>query len=347
MPLNPSGPISLSGSTAGVSIAAELGIGPSTTISLLDSNVRTLAGVPSGAVTMPTNFYGKSNEFAFSITSNQSNVNLRTAAIAAGWNQSSKVVCTINAGVTVFSTSTGSYALTISGSFPGGVQLNNNGTILGRGGDGATLNFNWFDSGQYYKGKNGNAGGPALLVQTAVSINNAGRISGGGGGGGTANASGGNLRTGQGFYPKGQAYPIVSDSFGGGGGGGIGNGSGGGAAYNPNTGRTGEILGGAGEYPGDGTGGRNGQAGQAGTLTAGGAGGVLGYRWDMGYGANYFIASGAGGSYASTGGTGGQGNIGFVPGGNAPGTGGSGGAAVVGNSNITWIATGTRNGSIS
>ena len=33
--------------------------------------------------------YGKSNQFAFSITSNQTNADLRTLAINAGWNQSS------------------------------------------------------------------------------------------------------------------------------------------------------------------------------------------------------------------------------------------------------------------
>jgi hypothetical protein len=59
--MNSSGPISLAGSTAGVSIEAELGGGGTTMISLNDTNVRTLAGVASGAITMPTNFYGKSN----------------------------------------------------------------------------------------------------------------------------------------------------------------------------------------------------------------------------------------------------------------------------------------------
>jgi hypothetical protein len=61
MALNSSGPISLAGSTAGQSIAVELGQSASGTISLNDTNVRTLAGVPSGAITMPTNFWGKSN----------------------------------------------------------------------------------------------------------------------------------------------------------------------------------------------------------------------------------------------------------------------------------------------
>ena len=61
MTLNASGPISLAGTTAGQSIQVELGGSGTTQISLNCATVRTLAGVPSGAIVMPTNFYGKSN----------------------------------------------------------------------------------------------------------------------------------------------------------------------------------------------------------------------------------------------------------------------------------------------
>ena len=61
MALNPSGAISLAGPTAGQSIAVELGVSATATISLNDTNVRTLAQVPSGVIVMPTNFWGKSN----------------------------------------------------------------------------------------------------------------------------------------------------------------------------------------------------------------------------------------------------------------------------------------------
>jgi hypothetical protein len=60
MTLNSSGPISLGGSTAGQSINLELGQSATATVSLNNTNVRSLAGVASGAITMPTNFYGKS-----------------------------------------------------------------------------------------------------------------------------------------------------------------------------------------------------------------------------------------------------------------------------------------------
>jgi hypothetical protein len=61
MPLNTSGPISLAGSTAGQSIALELGESATGVISLNDSAVRDLGGVASGAIVMPTNFYGASS----------------------------------------------------------------------------------------------------------------------------------------------------------------------------------------------------------------------------------------------------------------------------------------------
>jgi hypothetical protein len=61
MPLNPSGAISLGGPTTGQSIAVELGLSPTASISLNGTDVRTLAGVPSGAIVMPTDFWGKSS----------------------------------------------------------------------------------------------------------------------------------------------------------------------------------------------------------------------------------------------------------------------------------------------
>jgi hypothetical protein len=60
MTMNSSGPISLSGSTAGESIAVELGISPTAEISLTNDRVRALAQVATGAIIMPTSFYGKS-----------------------------------------------------------------------------------------------------------------------------------------------------------------------------------------------------------------------------------------------------------------------------------------------
>jgi hypothetical protein len=60
MTLATSGAISLGGPTTTRSINLELSQGASAQISMNDTNVRSLAGVASGAITMPTNFYGKS-----------------------------------------------------------------------------------------------------------------------------------------------------------------------------------------------------------------------------------------------------------------------------------------------
>jgi hypothetical protein len=60
MTLNSSGPISLGGTATNASINLELSQAATAQISMNDTNVRTLAGVPSGAIVMPTNFYGKS-----------------------------------------------------------------------------------------------------------------------------------------------------------------------------------------------------------------------------------------------------------------------------------------------
>lgn len=60
MALNGSGPISIGGSTAGQSINLELGRAAGATSNLNESALRTLAGVPSGAIDLQ-DFYGKSN----------------------------------------------------------------------------------------------------------------------------------------------------------------------------------------------------------------------------------------------------------------------------------------------
>lgn len=65
MTLNASGPISLAGGVTGQSIAIELSVSSTGQISLNDTNVRNLAGVLSGQIVMPTNFWGKSSNIPF------------------------------------------------------------------------------------------------------------------------------------------------------------------------------------------------------------------------------------------------------------------------------------------
>lgn len=71
MTLNSSGPISLGGSTSGQSVNLELSKSATAQISMNDAAVRTLTGKSSGAVIMPTDFYGKSNTFQYTGTITQ------------------------------------------------------------------------------------------------------------------------------------------------------------------------------------------------------------------------------------------------------------------------------------
>lgn len=138
----------VSGAISFNNINVELGVSGTTQASLGQSSYRTLAGVASGTISM-SNFYGKSNQFAFTISSNQTNANLASLATAAGWNGSSKVVATIASGVYISSNSTGTPALTVNGSFPGGVELINNGYIIGRGGNGGAGGSTYIVCGFY------------------------------------------------------------------------------------------------------------------------------------------------------------------------------------------------------
>lgn len=130
-------------------------------------------GVPTSGAIQLDDFYGAVKQFSFTISSNYSTPqNLRSLAIAAGWNGVDYLVVTNNAIIS--SNTASSAALTINGSYPNGVLFTNNSTIVGMGGKG----------GDY--GQAGGAGGNAILVSSAVTINNAGTIAGGGGGGGSS-----------------------------------------------------------------------------------------------------------------------------------------------------------------
>ena len=175
LPVVPGNPMSFS------QINTELGLSSTATISLNDAAVRTLAGVGASPATISiTDLSGKSNSFAFTISSNTTNANLRTLAVNAGWPGTAKVVATINGGIFVSSTSTGTPALTIDGAFPNGVDLINNGTIQGQGGGGGT-GGEWDN---IPSSSGGSSGGLALSVSVPLTLTNNNRIAGGGGGGG-------------------------------------------------------------------------------------------------------------------------------------------------------------------
>jgi len=290
MALPPSGPLSLSqiqtefGGSNPISMSEYYRGGPFVTTN--NTNVPT-----SGTIAI-SNFYNAVKQFAFTISSNYTTPqNLRSLALAAGWNGADPVLATNTAIIS--SNTTGTAALTISGSFPAGVIFVNNGTIVGMGGAGGI-------GGPSFG--NGGAGGTALSVSTAVSVNNgSGTIAGGGGGGGGGSAGG------------------SGGILGGGGGGGGGR-----------TGLTNSAAGAGGVTT------VTGGAGTAGTFSAAGSGGSPA-RSQGG-------AGGAGGNWGSAGS---NGVIGTDPVWQSSGAGGAAGNAITGNSNITWLAFGTRTGPIS
>ena len=315
-------------------------------ISLNESDVRTLAGVPSGTISMD-NLRGKSNVFAFAIASNQIDANLRTLAINAGWDGTIPVQATINSGVFISGSVPGNStpALTINGSFPNGVSLINNGTIAGDGGDGgaggAAAIGTASGSANTTVGAAGSTGGLALSVSVPVSITNNGTIAGGGGGGG---GGGGSSIYWQYGSSSSDAYLWQS---GGGGGGGRAN-----ASYSSSGGAAGVLT-------GTGQSSTSSQvqiatvaAGGSGTSSAAGAGGAGGSRSGVG-GTLHSVTAGTGGAGGDWGAAGATGGTGTFSGSlvirsylRAGGAGGGAGNAVSGNSNITWVAFGTRLGAI-
>lgn len=154
-------------------------------------------------------------DFAFSLTSaSYAGINVRTSALAAGWNGTSKVICTIGGSTQVYSASE---ALVISGSFPGGVTLINNGIIYGLGGSGGN-GGNAVVGGFGSSGGGGNNGGAGLSVYVAATVYNNGQIwgsGGGGGGGGSCNDPGHTIGYNGEGGGAGATYPTSTGSAGG------------------------------------------------------------------------------------------------------------------------------------
>lgn len=231
------------------------------------------AGVPASGAISISSFYGKSNTQSFTISTDQTNLDLRAWAVTAGWDQSANLEITIGSGVYIYSTAVGTPAMTIAGSFPSGVTLINNGFIVGDGGNGGIGGVG------NSAGSAGGVGGLALSVSSAVTIANSGTVAGGGGGGG---GGGGSNWTGE------IGDQLATSFLGGGGGGG---------------GRSGKInsSGGAGGAPTD----YVGAAGSAGTVSAAGGGGGGGS-----FNGSFAGAGGTGGNWGTNGNTGGTGSTG-------------------------------------
>ena len=270
MALPSSGQISLQ------QVNVELGRASTAQISLNETAVRNLFGVASGGIGM-AHGYGKSASFVktLTITANTQNYNIRSAAIAAGWDEvtPANVTVVINAGVYVGASSTANFGIT-TGSFPAGsvITIVNNGYIVGCGGAGGQ------GGSKYGSGGAGGAGGSAISMNYPVTIQNNGSIFGGGGGGGGGGAA----------YNDGGAL----DGGGGGGGGAGYNGGGGGGGGGSHNGSATGRAGGAGSTAGPGAGGRSNGYG-----TNGGNGGTWGAAG--GAGASGGLGTGGGGAAGS------------------------------------------------
>lgn len=153
----------------------------------------------SGAISL-SGFYGSQRGVAINVTisAHTNNLNLRSLAIANGWDQATPLLLTvtINSGIFVRATSTGAYALNTGTSYPAGSTLTviNNGNIVAQGGGGGGGGYGPNNMGS--NPGNGGGGGPAIYAAVPMTIYNYGVIGGGGGGGGGGAGGGGSIRDG-------------------------------------------------------------------------------------------------------------------------------------------------------
>lgn len=308
-------------------------------------------------------YNGQKFNFLDTITGNTPNYNVRTAALAAGWDGFTPLNATITiaSNVYVYSTSTSTPAFDYS-NLPTNttIQLTNNGYILGKGGDGGT-------------GGNGNNGGPALVLNSvSLTITNNGTIAGGGGGGGGAQTgnvlAGGGGGAGGGDGGRGWTNGLSLGSAGSGGGpgaagsAGTGASGGGGGRVLPGTGGARVTIAtqlGVNSQSGGGGGAGGGGGGfvldqsSAGAWADSGAGGGAGNNGNNATRAQAFdpgfdsaAAGGGGGGWAATGGNGRRATFGGSTG-TTSGLGGTGGKAIETNGfDILMTAPGTIYGAV-
>lgn len=263
----------------------------------------------SGAIKVSA-FFSQSKRWivAVTISADTTNFNLRNYLNSTYGDYSSiptDVTVTINSGVKVYSTSTSTPAFDTGSSWEGTstITIVNNGSIIGRGGDGA----NGLYGAPYppYSGSAGGSGGNAINLTQNITINNgSGNVWGGGGGGGASGVAW-------------TAYIYYNNTGQAGGGGGAGGGAGGtNSGYYWYFAFTFTL----------------GSSGTAGTLSAAGVGGTTNIvsedQGEAGIAYMYSGAGGNGGDFGAAGSTGDTGSYSAVVGANhTPGPGVSGGGA--------------------
>lgn len=138
-------------------------------------------------------FLAGGGAFQYTLSSVGSNRDLRALIVAAGWDQTSPV----NAAITA--NQNGSVAVSISGSFPGGLTVTNSAVLYGDGGAGGGGGSSYTIGGVLsysHDGQDGTGGGYGLSISALsggpFSFINNGVIASGGGGGGGGNGSANN-----------------------------------------------------------------------------------------------------------------------------------------------------------
>jgi len=305
MALNPSGVMSIGGTTVGASINLELKLSATANSSIGQANFRELAKVPTGAISL-SDFYGKSSVVEIVISENRTQYTLSPSEVPGYLAGETEVQLRIDEDVYLYSTDVNAPALTVIGFVAGDtITIVNEGYILGMGGQGG-INDSIAVPG-------GGKGGNAISVFFSVTIENNRYIAGGGGGGamdynyapgggGAGGGKGGNSA----FYLTGggiggaPGMAGMDGNYAGGGGGRILPGIGGaGGTINSPAGKGGGAGGGGyassqEEYIADGgAGGSANSPGQTGGLpTWGGAGGG---GWGASGGKSYFPGDNSGG----------------------------------------------------
>jgi hypothetical protein len=292
--------------------------GRQTKLSESDVRVRLMKREANTEIRLAADSYRKT----LHITSITPNGNLRSIATGNGWNSSTKLEFVIDgngAGTYGFySTSSGTPALIVNGTYPNGLFLNNYGYIIGKGGDGGAGGSPANSSSDGGPGSSGIGGGiaayfdsPSKIYVWNIPSPGLGGVLGGGGGGGGGGTGGRQL------YVEGK-NSATQGGLGGGGGGGLSTNpspSAGGAA-GVNNGGTGWINGTAGGAsntdPQNPTPGVGGTGGFINSNNYGGNGGIGGGRGSAGISGNTGVGGayygggsggGAGGSFVNFGGT--------------------------------------------
>lgn len=275
-----------------------------------------------------------SSELVHHITTNQENLNLQSLFGSSKYSAGITKRVVIASGVTIGATNTSNYALDIPSGFGGKIILVNQGSILAAGG-----------------AANSGTGGSALNAGASnIFIDNRGTISGGGGGGGVGGNGGGGYYTesGSSYWAdtvcSGNSMPCYT--------------------LNPpfpcNCGDNCRAIRKCGDginytlwekqctycytntfYTSGGTGGAGGRGQGYDAAASSGTSGTAG-----GTNAGAGGTGGTGGSYGNNGDTGNSGANGNNGTGSAGTAGGLAGFYIVNNSNVTWIANGTRNGRV-